>query len=221
MNIPSQHIASIDIDAQYTFTSECPDELPVPDATQIVCELNAQAAFADYRIGSKDAHSATAHWVANEKNPPLTPINAPNMDTHWPVHAVPGTKGFELIAGLPAITEYDFFVWKGIEPDLHPYGICYHDFAERLSTGLVEYLHARDIRLVIAGGLATDICVKASVLQLIKAGFNVIVNLAACRGLSAESTRAAVQQMQQAGAIIIHTTEELLTITITNSELTL
>ncbi len=65
-----------------------------------------------------------------------------------------------------------------------PYGTCFHDLAERRSTGLIEFLHARGVTTVLAGGLATDYCVKTSVLQLRRAGFRVIVHLDACRGIA-------------------------------------
>lgn len=193
-------VASIDIDAQCCFSPLCPEELPVPGGHDIVSELNAQAQLAHLRMGSKDAHPPEAIWVATAEHPMLTPIEGENVDVRWVKHAVPGTRGFELLPGLPKITEYNFFVWKGVEPDLHPYGVCYHDFAEKLSTGLIEFLHARHIRILIVGGLATDYCVKVSVLQLCRAGFNVWVNLAACRGLDEQTTALAIERMEAAGA---------------------
>lgn len=209
MNISSENIASLDIDAQYTFTPACPQELPVPDALSIVDELNAQVQFAHYRIGTKDAHPMNAIWVMDDEHPMLSPLASENVDTYWPRHAVPGTKGFELIAGLPKVTAYDFFVWKGIEPDLHPYGGCYHDAAGRLSTGLIEFLRIHNIKLLIVGGLATDYCVKITVLQLLQVGFKVIVNLGACRGIAPTTTAEAIVEMQAAGAIMINSAVDL------------
>lgn len=204
-----QKIASFDIDAQCTFTALCPDELPVIEGDTIVDELNAQAQFATYRIGSKDAHSPKALWVADEQHPPLSEIKGDNVDLRWPLHAVPGTQGFELIPGLPKVTEYDFFVWKGIELDMHPYGNCYHDFAEKMSTGLVEFLRARDVTTVLAGGLATDYCVKNTVMQLVNAGFDVIVNLAACRGIADDTVATALEEMREAGVVFVDSASEL------------
>lgn len=67
---------------------------------------------------------------------------------------MPGTPGFELLDDLPAPLDYDYFVWKGVEPDLHPYGACYHDLAEKRSTGVIEFLRQNDVDLVLVGGLA-------------------------------------------------------------------
>lgn len=201
--------ASFDIDCQYTFTPVCPDELPVKGALDIVDELNQQAAMSLYRLGSKDAHSPHAIWIADENNPSLSAIEGEHVDLRWPAHAIVGTKGFELIEGLPRVTDYDFFVWKGIEPHMHPYGTCYHDLTKKMSTGVIEFLTVRHVTTVIVGGLATDYCVKNTVLELLTAGFNVIVNLGACRGISQETINAAIDEMKQKGAIIINSVKEL------------
>lgn len=194
-----ERIASFDVDCEYAFTPECPDELPVAGGTDIVPELNAQARFARYRLGSKDAHPHNAHWAADSEHPPLTPLAGANMDVRWPVHAVPGSRGFELIAGLPAVTEYDFFVWKGVEPDMHPYGACFHDHARTLSTGVIEFLRARGVTTVLIGGLATDYCVKHTALELRDAAFRVILNRGAARGVAPQTTAKALTQMRAAG----------------------
>ena len=52
-------------DAQKTFTPLCPDELPVNEGHLIVEELNAQAALADLRVMTKDAHHAAAKWLVD------------------------------------------------------------------------------------------------------------------------------------------------------------
>ncbi len=207
---PKRWVASFDVHAQKTFTAICPNELPVIGGAEIAVELNRQAEKARFRIGSKEAHSAQAVWVVNENHPILSPIQGENVDVHWPRHSVPGTLGFELIDGLPKITDYDYFVWEGIELDMHPYGACYHDFAEQLSTGVIEFMHQNKVKTVIVGGLATDYCVKTTVLQLLRAGFQTIINLAACRGLSQDTIQAALKLMKEKGAILVDNSESLI-----------
>ena len=111
-------VASIDVDAQCCFSPLCPDELPVPEGHHIVDELNAQAKFASLRVGSKDAHPPEAIWVATTDYPMFTPIQGENVDVRWVRHAVPGTRGFELLPGMHQVIEYNFCVWNGIEPEL-------------------------------------------------------------------------------------------------------
>lgn len=207
--VVKQNTASFDVDSQYTFTPECPNELPVPEGAAIVAELNAQAKKAQYRVGSKDAHNPQAVWVADDAHPQFSEVEGDNVDIRWVRHAEVGSKGFELIEGLPKVTDYDFFVWKGIELDMHPYGACYHDFAEKLSTGVIDFLKNKQVNTVIVGGLATDYCVKTTVLQLLRADFWVIVNLAACRGIADDTVEQAKGEMAKAGAEFIDSATEI------------
>lgn len=211
-NHSNHKIAAIDVDVQNTFTPLCPDELPVPEGHLIAGALNSQAALADFRVMTKDAHTPTAPWVVTSHDQMFQPVGLPNADITWVAHAVPGTKGFELIDGLPAVTEYDFLVFKGVEPELHPYGACYHDLAEKHSTGLIEWLKQHDVATVLVGGLALDYCVKTTALQLKAAGFHVIVNLDACRGIAVETVGASKQTMLEAGIVLAHNTLEVATL---------
>lgn len=207
--ISKKQIAAFDIDAQQTFTPLCPDELPVAEGDTIAAELNAQAEFASVRVASRDAHSPNAVWIAGNGHAPLTPvIGCEDCDLYWPSHAIIGTKGFDFIPGLDP-KAYSYQVYKGIEPDKHPYGACYHDLKDTLSTGVIEFLQSRGIKAVICGGLATDYCVKTTALQLVRAGFTVILNLAACRGIAPDTVDAAFKEMQASGVIIVKNSAEL------------
>lgn len=86
---------------------------------------------------------------------------------------------------------------------MHPYGACYNDLAGRQSTGVIEFLQMNGIKTVIVGGLATDYCVKMTALQLCAAGFQVVVNLEACRGISPGTTRAAIDEMVGKGIVVV------------------
>lgn len=200
---PIEKTASFDVDPQKGFTPLCPDELPVHDGHNIVSELNQQARHARLRVGSKDAHPPGAIWEASPAKPQFSPVGLPDVDIRWNRHCVVNTPGGELLEGLPREIEYDFFVWKGVEKDLHPYGACYHDLAEKRSTGVIPWLKIQNIENVIVGGLATDYCVKTTALQLRRAGFNVTVNLAACRGISAATIDSALAEMKLAGIKVV------------------
>lgn len=194
-------IASLDIDAQKAFTPLCPNELPIQGGDEIVAELNAQAQLAQFRIMSKDAHTLAARWLCQHPRDNGSPTNLPNAPHRWVAHAIIGTRGFELLDGLPAEHDYDFCVWKGISPEFHPYGACFHDFREKLSTGLIEWLHNHKVDGIIVGGLATDYCVKSTVLQLLRNGnWQIFINQAACRGIAPDTSHNALAQMVQHGA---------------------
>lgn len=203
-------IVSIDVDAQKTFSPLCPAELPVMEGNLIVEELNAQAKLADLRVMTKDAHSPSAKWLVENPADMLKPTGLNDADLTWVSHAIVGTYGYELLDGLPQTKEYDYCVWKGVDPELHPYGACFHDIEEKLSTGLLEWLKYKGADTVIVGGLATDYCVKTTVLQLLKGGkWKVIVNAAACRGIAPDTVNAAWKEMSDAGAVILENTEKI------------
>jgi len=190
MKIDKETTASFDVDVQNGFTELCPRELPVKGGHRVVGPLNEQAKLCGIRVGSKDAHSDQADFVGEI----------------WPRHCEVGTFGFELVDGLPKPDDYDYFVWKGVEKHLHPYGACYHNEdweTRKRSTGVIEFLKSKGIKTVIVGGLATDYCVATTALQLRDAGFEVIVNLAACRGIAQDSIDKAAMKMWAAGIRIV------------------
>jgi len=183
MSIFKKIIASFDVDPQKGFTNICPKELPIPDGENIVDELNLQALLTTYRVCSCDFHPVEALWNAETPEQMFEPVGLPNVDIKWNPHCVVGTLGAELLDGLPHHLDYDFMVKKGTEPDSHPYGACYQDLSDKRSTGVIEFLQVKKVTTVIVGGLATEYCVMTTVKQLLNAGFEVILNKAACRGL--------------------------------------
>ena len=203
--------ASFDVDPQRGFTPLCPEELPVVGGDQIAAELNAQAEFTSARLVSKDCHPAEAPWVAHSAEEIMQPVSGdyPNLDIKWPPHCVVGTEGNRLIPGLPDESVYDLVIEKGRNPLMHPYGACYQDLAETISTGAIEWLKKRGIDTVLLGGLATDYCVKTTGLQLLRAGLRVIVNLAGCRGVAEETSQQAIEELRCAGAEFINSSKEL------------
>ncbi len=199
-------IASFDVDPQKSFTPLCPNELPVDGGHLIGDALNEQAKLASIRIGSKDIHARNALWVATDETPQFTPVDGQfkDLDIHWNAHCILGTEGVEFLDVLPKADEYDFMVYKGIERHMHPYGACYHDLGNKMTTGVIEFLRYKEISIVIVGGLATDYCVKNTALQLRDAGFAVIVNLKACRHISESTLNDAIKEMTDVGIIVAH-----------------
>ena len=181
-----ERTASHNVDPQKGFTPLCPNELPVQDGDKIVDELNAQNNLVRYKTVSKDVHPANAIWLANKNVPQFTPVLGDNVDIAWNAHCMSGTYGSELIDGLPKMIDYDFFVAKGFEADLHPYSSCYHDLHKDVSTGLIEWYDSRGISTVIVSGLATNYCVGETCKDLSNAGFEVVLNLGGCKGIGTE-----------------------------------
>jgi len=203
VDIERNKTACIDVDPQKGFSELCPKELPVEGALQIVDELKLNHAKASVRLVSRDMHPPGAAWEAEAPERMLEPVGLPEVDIKWNPHCVVGTMGVELLPGLPPVREYDFQINKGIDPDAHPYGAFYHDQADTLSTGGIEFLRSKQIDTVIVGGLALDFCVKKSVEQLVDAGFRVIVNLASTRPVFPDATDSVVSELVDKGVLIV------------------
>lgn len=178
--------ASHNVDPQKGFTPLCPDELPVPDGHNIVPELIGQNAIVAYNTVSKDVHPSNAIWLATSDKPQLSPVEGENVDIRWNAHCMSGTKGAELLDGIGKMSDFDYIVVKGTEPDLHPYSSCYHDLKKTISTGLIEWYNSKDISTIIVSGLATNYCVSETCKDLSNAGFQVILNLGGCRGIGSQ-----------------------------------
>lgn len=201
--------AALDVDPQKGFSELCPQELPVVGALEIVEELRLNHTKASVRLVSRDMHPPKAAWEAETLDQMLAPVGLPEVDIKWNPHCVVGTSGVELLPGLPAVREYDFQINKGLDPDAHPYGAFYHDKAERLSTGGIEFLRANGIKTVIVGGLALDFCVKTSIEQLRNSGFEVILNLASSRAVFPDSIDKIVAQLRQIGVSVVDNAAEI------------
>ncbi|MGY5612775.1 isochorismatase family protein [Vibrio brasiliensis] len=203
VEIEKNKTACIDVDPQQGFSELCPNELPVEGALQIVDELILNHGKASLKLVSRDMHPPGAAWEAESPDRMLEPVGLPEVDIKWNPHCVVGTQGVELLPGLPSVREYDFQINKGIDPDAHPYGAFYHDQADTLSTGGIEFLRSNQIDTVIVGGLALDFCVKKSVEQLVAAGFKVIINLASTRAVFPDNAESVVHELEQQGVVMV------------------
>lgn len=123
--------------------------------------------------------------------------------TLWPVHCVENTPGAGFAGALDSHRITEVFR-KGTDPGIDSYS-GFFDNGHRKSTGMAEWLKARDVHDVTVCGLATDYCVKFTVLDALSAGFNVTLHLPACRGvnLNAGDVDLAIAEMKGAGATIL------------------
>jgi len=115
----------------------------------------------------------------------------------WPVHCVQNTPGAEFCSGLlddPRIT----IISKGIDESADGYsGFDGTDLAQNLRDQKVEE--------VWVGGLATDYCVKHTVLDALQQGFEVKALADAMRAVNVNPSDGAqaIEEMRNAGAEII------------------
>ena len=120
----------------------------------------------------------------------------------WPVHCVQGTHGAELHPRLDR-EKVGVVIDKGDDRWSQGYS-AFHD------TSLDELLRERGVDHLFVGGLATDYCVKHSVLDARSRGYDVIVIEDAIRGVEVEpgDSARAVEQMRDAG-VALATSDEI------------
>lgn len=125
----------------------------------------------------------------------------------WPVHCVQGTKGAQFPEHWDHSKVKKIF-HKGTDKDVDSYS-AFFDNGHRKSTGLHDFLQSRGIKDIYIAGLTTDYCVKYSVMDALKLGYNVFVVLDACKpvNLSSDDEEKAVQEMLQEGANMIYSSE--------------
>lgn len=112
----------------------------------------------------------------------------------WPPHCVQGTPGAELHDSLDR-SRIDHVVDVGS-------GQADEGYSGFEKSDLAEILRSAGIDAITVVGLATDYCVRASVLDALKEGFEVTVDRAGIRGIDAnpgDSDRA-LEEMAKAGA---------------------
>lgn len=121
----------------------------------------------------------------------------------WPVHCVQDTTGSEFVPGWDTKQIHRIF-YKGTDPEIDSYS-TFFDNDHCKDTGLENYLLENGITDLYFAGLATDYCVKYSVLDACHLGFNTYVIADACRAVNLQpgDDEGAFQKMREAGAHII------------------
>jgi len=194
-------IALILVDLQVDFMPT--GMLPVAEADQVVPIANELMQDYETVVATQDWHPAN-HGSFAANHPWRKPGQV--IDLHglpqvlWPIHCVQGTWGAEFVAGLDTDRITKVFQ-KGTDPEVDSYS-GFYDNGRRKSTGMGEWLKERGIEEVHVLGVATDYCVKFTVLDAVADGFRATLLKAATRGVELEpgDVGRAVGEMQAAGA---------------------
>jgi nicotinamidase/pyrazinamidase len=196
--------ALILVDIQYDFIPG--GALAVTDGDKVVGVANEWMPKFEHVIATQDWHPAGHQSFASEhagKNP------GDLVDLHglpqilWPDHCVQGSHGAEFVEELEFPPNLEVFQ-KGTNPEIDSYS-GFWDNGRRANTGLGDYLKKLGITQVWVMGLATDYCVKFTVLDAVSEGFETFVIRDGCRGvnLSAGDDQKAFEEMERAGATLV------------------
>lgn len=172
------------VDLQNDF---CPGgALPVKDGDKIVEPINKVMDKFDIVIASKDMHpEKTVHF------------------NKWPVHCVRGTKGSEFHPDLKS-EKIDFVFEKGTGNKDDGYSAF-----EATNKNLDGFLKENKVDELYVCGLATDYCVKATVLDALKRGFKTFVLTDCIKAVNVhpDDGEKSLKEMKGQGAILIESKE--------------
>ena len=135
------------------------------------------------------------------------PARTPHFETDggvWPVHCVGGTWGAEFHEGLEVPDAP--VIRKGVEggDGYSAFAVLDPESGEARETELHSALWGAGVRRVVVVGLATDYCVRATVLDALGLGYEATVlrGCVAAVDLEAGDGEAALGEMEAAGAVI-------------------
>ncbi len=189
--------AFIIVDLQNDF---CPGgSLAVPEGDRVIPVIQDWASRFQRQgklvITTQDAHPAD-HISFRERGGP------------WPPHCVTGTHGFELHQDLHLLPHPAFH--KGYLRDVDAYSgfegtlVAPDGTLSNPPVSLGEYLRRENVDTLYLAGLATDYCVRATVLDALKLGFATTVLVDGVRGVNVNpnDSEKALNEMAQSGATV-------------------
>jgi nicotinamidase/pyrazinamidase len=171
------------VDVQNDF---CPGgALPVAQGDRILPVLNRWVEAAQ--------HSGATIVASRDWHPPRH-ISFHDRGGPWPAHCVQGTPGAEFHPEL-RLPQDHLLVSKGNDPEVDRYS----DFDQ---SGLADELRRRGVTRLWVGGLALDVCVRATVLDGLARGFEVHVIAAGTRAVDPHREAEVLSELATAGAVI-------------------
>ncbi|GAB6076792.1 bifunctional nicotinamidase/pyrazinamidase [Desulfurobacterium crinifex] len=163
--------------------------LPVPKGNEVIEPLNR---YIELFVSKGQPVFATRDWH------PENHISFKENGGLWPKHCVQWSKGAQFAPTLKLPPDA-FIINKGDKPELE----AYSGFQGTL---LNDLLKERGIKRVFIGGLATDYCVKNTVLGALNLGYVTFFLEDASRGVDVKpgDTERAIEEMLIRGAIKIN-----------------
>ncbi len=174
------------VDVQNDF---CPGgALAVPGGDEVVSVLNSYINIFSQNglpvIASRDWH-------------PQKTIHFRESGGGWPKHCLAGTPGAEFHPDLE-LPQNVIIISKGLSSQAEGYSVF--DGESEDGRVFLDLLRKLGVGQLYVGGLATDFCVKHTVIDALKLGFKVNLLTDAIKGVDPENAKAAEVEMLAKGA---------------------
>lgn len=202
-SIENTGVIVVDVQADFTELKAGSMAVPGTEVQYVSAVETATRRFLDqghFVYYTQDWHPAD-HISFFTNNPGTEPMQVIEIEGRpqvmWPPHCVQDTPGAEILitAEGPIKT-----IRKGMNVKFDSYSGFSDDGGAE--TGLDDILQKDGIKRLFIYGLATDYCVKATVLDALKAGYQVELILDLCRGVSQQTTEGAIKEMKESGVIV-------------------
>jgi nicotinamidase/pyrazinamidase len=205
--ISGEHTGIIVVDVQADFTELKSGALSVPgtDASYIDDVQSTTRRFQNQGLRiyfTLDWHPVD-HISFYTNNPGTEPFQEVEIEegrnqVMWPPHCVQNTPGAEILINIDGPAQR---VQTGANPKFDSYSGFVDDGGHQ--TDLDRLLRRDGIKKLIIYGLATDYCVKHTVLDAAELGYPVELLVNLCRGISPDTTAGALEEMKAKGVAII------------------
>ncbi|WP_297598938.1 bifunctional nicotinamidase/pyrazinamidase [uncultured Cetobacterium sp.] len=181
--------------------------LAVTDANKIIPIANNIIEYFNQNnflvIATKDWHPSTHKSFASNSGGAVGEVGILNNlpQIWWPNHCIENSFGSEF---HPDLIKIQNIVYKGTDLEIDSYS-GFFDNGKLKKTDLFKILKKNSVDELFILGLATDYCVKHTVLDALELGFDVRVVSNGCKGvnLSPQDSESALLEMQNKGAKII------------------
>jgi nicotinamidase/pyrazinamidase len=182
------------------------DEAYVRSVTAATRLLKAEGFFL---VATQDWHPSD-HVSFAQSHPGKEPFDTIEINGRtqvlWPPHCVQETEDARLLLDESLFAT---IIKKAQNPRFDSYSAVRDDSGAE--TGLEATLRDNGILSVVIYGIATDYCVKATAIDLVRSGFSVVVVENLCRGVSSETSAQALKQMQEEGVKVVKDLDEAVT----------
>ncbi|XP_053695533.1 nicotinamidase isoform X2 [Sabethes cyaneus] len=151
---------------------------------------------------------------------PTSPLNADNAQVYdtvifagpppmkqrlWPRHCVQDSWGSELHKDLK-IVDHGIKVYKGTNPEVDSYSVFW-DNKKLSDTSLCSQLRMKSATDIYVCGLAYDVCVGATAIDALSAGYRTILIDDCCRGVDVNDIESTKETVISNNGVIINTRE--------------
>mgnify|MGYP001483505187 FL=1 len=178
--------------------------LEVPDGNDVIEPINEIIKNYALVVATKDWHPLDhVSFASNHQGKKIGDVvKVNNLDQIlWPVHCVQESKGsdFPTTLNIKAINK---IIYKGTNSQIDSYS-GFHDNGKIRSTGLSDYLKAKNVTSIDYVGLVTEYCVKFTVFDSIEEGFKSRVILKGIKGINLEESNKALKEMKSKGVDLL------------------